>query len=182
LGIWASNLGHQGNSGLTELFKHEVCKPAVRVVKASPRLFVKDSEFDKEFAEVAAWLKAEGGGFSRKEACRRLHVSVTRIAQLTATGELEFKKLHNLVIISRRSLESFERRREGFPDRDHALSTGRPATAKTDWEDVFLATLESTGSVMDAVRASGVSRQTAYARRAKDGAFAAAWREALRFV
>lgn len=128
-------------------------------------MFVKDSEFDKEFAEVAAWLKAEGGGFSRKEACRRLHVSVTRIAQLTATGELEFKKLHNLVIISRRSLESFERRREGFPDRDHALSTGRPATAKTDWEDVFLATLESTGSVMDAARLRRIEADSVRASR-----------------
>lgn len=68
------------------------------------------SAFDKELEAVVAWVEQEGGGFfSGNEACERLGVSTGHLAELMENGELDFKKLETLVIISGRSLERIAR-------------------------------------------------------------------------
>lgn len=47
------------------------------------------------------------------------------------------------------------------------------------WHDDFIARLRSTGSVLRACRAVGVSRQTAYVQKKADPEFAARWDEVV---
>ena len=138
------------------------------------------SQFDSEFSRLHQWLKDEGGGLLMNEAALRLGISRIRIAQLTGSGELHTTKFFHHLVISRRSFDAFERRREGLPSYGEPRSNGRSPIEEPVWEETFLATLSSTGSVMDAVRAAGISRQTAYTRRKRDEEFSAAWRDALR--
>jgi hypothetical protein len=49
---------------------------------------------------------------------------------------------------------------------------------RPDWTPRFLELLKGTGNVTLAAQGAGIDRTTAYARAARDPAFAAAWREA----
>lgn len=49
---------------------------------------------------------------------------------------------------------------------------------RPDWEPRFLELVKTTGNVSLAAQGAGIDRTTAYARAARDPAFAAAWREA----
>lgn len=51
--------------------------------------------------------------------------------------------------------------------------------SSADWAPAFLAHLRATANVRGACETAGVARSVAYARKAGDGAFAAAWAEAL---
>ena len=48
-----------------------------------------------------------------------------------------------------------------------------------DWAPLFLEALQHSGMVTQAVKAAGISRRTAYARKARDAGFATAWEEAV---
>ena len=61
------------------------------------------------------------------------------------------------------------------PRRPHRTGEWEPAKAVT-----FIVTLAATGSVTFAAREAGMSRKSAYALKARDGAFAAAWNAALK--
>jgi hypothetical protein len=65
----------------------------------------------------------------------------------------------------------------------HLLSRPRRATRSGEWTSTkavtFIVTLAATRSVTLAARASGMSRKSAYALKARDRGFAAAWAAAL---
>ena len=114
------------------------------------------------------------------EAAELLSLSRIRIAQLTGDGTLKFTKFLHSTVISRKSLAEFERRREKFTERDYGKVTGCPPKEECTWEARFLMKLMETGSVMKAVRAAGVTRQTAYAKKKRSEHFAAEWKTALK--
>lgn len=62
-------------------------------------------------------------------------------------------------------------------DRTEAPMTPRRAAAQ--WAPAFLGALRQTGVVLAACRAAQISRSAAYRRRARDGAFRAAWDDAI---